>query len=139
MDHNTKLLQSIYENATMGKAALQRMIKRCMDASFRQLMAEQFAQYHEIQDEAEKLLKDTYLEPRQPFLLPLKKHLSFNLYMDRTSSHMAEMLMSGSLIGIVDIARARREFHAASSVTKELAQKLLDTEENNFRSLQKFL
>lgn len=139
MDHNTKLLQSIYENATMGKAALGRLIKRCADANLRQVMAEQFAEYHEIQDEAEQLLKATYMEPRQPILAPLKKHIGFNLTIDRTSTHMAEMLMHGSLLGIVDISRDRRECTAASDEARELAKKLLATEEGNLRHLQKFL
>lgn len=139
MDHNTKLLQSIYGNATLGKAALGRLIKRCADSNLRRLMAEQFAEYHEIQDEAEKLLKASYLEPKQPFFAPLKKHIHFNLMLDRTSTHMAEMLMHGSLLGIVDIARDRREFTAASEEARELARKLLVTEENNLRSLQRYL
>lgn len=139
MDHNTKLLQSIYENASMGKEALGRLIKNCADSNFRHLMAEQFAQYHEIQEEAEKLFKETYLEPRQPLLCPLKKHIRFNLLIDRTSTHMAEMLMHGNLLGIVDIARDRRKCKAANEETLDLAKKLLVTEENNLRSLQKYL
>ena len=139
MDHNDKLLQSIYKNAAMGKEALRCLIKRCQDANFRQVMAEQFAQYHEIQQEAEKLLKAVYLEPRKPFSLALKKHINLNLYIDRTSTHMAEMLMNGSLMGIVDIARDTREYSAASEEAKELARKLLDSEDNNLRKLEKFL
>ncbi|MEA5060323.1 MAG: hypothetical protein EOM66_10740 [Clostridia bacterium] len=139
MDHNTKLLQSIYENATMGKISLGRLIKRCEDANFRQVMADQFAEYHEIQDEVEKLFKSTYLEPKQPILTPLKKHICLNLAIDRSSTHMAEMLMHGSLLGIVDIARERRECNAASEESRELATRLLITEENNLRRLQKFL
>lgn len=139
MDHNAKLLESIYENAAMGKEALGGLIKRCEDANFRQVMAEQFAEYHEIQEEAEKLLEAAYLEPRQPFLLPLRKHMGLNLTIDRTSTHMAEMLMHGSLMGIVDIARDRREYTAASEEAQDLARKLLTTEENNLRRLQKFL
>lgn len=139
MDPNTKLLQSIYENAAIGKAALGRLIKRCGDANFRQVMAEQFAEYHEIQDEAETLLKAAYLEPSKPFLSPLKKHICLNLTIDRTSTHMAEMLMHGSLLGIVDIARAKREYTAASQEIRDLAGKLLASEENNLRKLQKFL
>ncbi len=139
MDQNAKLLQSIYENATMGKESLGGLIKRCEDANFRQAMAEQFAQYHEIQEEAEKLLEAAYLEPRRPFLLPLRKHMNLNLYIDRTSTHMAEMLMHGSLMGIVDIARDRRAYTDAPEEAKDLARKLLATEENNLRRLQKFL
>lgn len=139
MDHNAKLLQSIYENAAMGKEALGGLIKRCEDANFRQAMAEQFAEYHETQEEVEKLLKAVYLEPRRPFLLALRKHMDINLSIDRTSTHMAEMLMHGSLMGIVDIARERREHTAASEEAQDLARKLLSTEENNLRRLQKFL
>ena len=102
-------------------------------------MAEQFAKYHEVQEDAEKLFRDTCLEPHQPILMPLKKHISLNITIDKTSSHMAEKLMHGSLFGIVDMARSRREFASASTSAKDLAQKLLDIEEGNFLSLQKYL
>ena len=139
MDQNAKLLQSIYENAAMGKASLSRLIKKCEDANFRQTMADQFAEYHEIGDEAEKLLKAVHLAPSSPPKSPLKAHICLNLQIDKTSTHMAEMLMHGSLLGIIDMARALRECANAEETTKALAQKVLSTEENNLKRLLAFL
>lgn len=139
MDPNTKLLESIYESTVMGKTALGRLIKHCEDANLRQSMADMFAEYHEIQDEAEKLLKAANLAPSTPPRSPLKAHISLNLHIDKTSTHMAEMLMHGSLLGIIDLARDIRECEGANQETTALANKLLASEENNLKRLQKFL
>ena len=139
MDPNAKLLQDIYENATMGKVSLGQLIKRCEDANFRKAMADQFAEYHEAQTEAQRLLKATHLEPAPPPLFPLKAHMRFNLRLDSTPSHMAEMLMQGSLLGIIDLSRSLREYAQAGEQARSLGARLLRTEENNLRRLQPYL
>ena len=84
MDPNAQLLQDIYQNTVMGKVALNQLIKRCEDPDFRKAMADQFAEYHQVQTEAQRLLKAIYLEPKRPPVLPLRLHTSLNLRLDRT-------------------------------------------------------
>ena len=65
--------------------------------------------------------------------------LKLNVTIDSTSSHMAEMVMQGSTIGIIDIIRALNEYNAAAEEVKELGKKLLKTEENNFEEMKAYL
>ncbi len=139
MDPNAQLLQDIYQNTVMGKVALNQLIKRCEDANFRKAMADQFAEYHQVQTEAQRLLKATHLEPKQPPVFPLRIHTSLNLRLDSTSTHMAEMLMQGSVMGIVDLSRSLRKYSQADSEARALGEQLLRTEENNLRRLQRYL
>lgn len=139
MDPNAQLLQDIYQNTVMGKVALNQLIKRCEDPDFRKAMADQFAEYHQVQTEAQRLLKATHLEPKRPPVFPLRVHTSLNLRLDRTSTHMAEMLMQGSVMGIVDLSRSLRKYSLAGSEARALGEQLLRTEENNLRRLQRYL
>lgn len=88
MDPNAQLLQDIYQNTVMGKVALNQLIKRCEDPDFRKAMADQFAEYHQVQTEAQRLLKATHLDPKRPPVFPLRIHTSLNLRLDRTSTHI---------------------------------------------------
>jgi len=139
MDPNAQLLQDIYQNTVMGKVALNQLIKRCEDPDFRKAMADQFAEYHQVQTEAQRLLKATHLDPKRPPVFPLRVHTSLNLRLDRTSTHMAEMLMQGSVMGVVDLSRSLRKYSLAGNEARALGEQLLRTEENNLRRLQRYL
>jgi len=141
MDNNKKLLRDIYQNAAMGLSTLKRMIKRCEDENFRKAMADQFAEYHEIHVKAQELMSAHGLQPqaKSPVEGLAFPALYLNLKVDKTSSHMAEMIMQGSLMGIIDIARAIRENPAAEDEVRILAKKLLATEERNLRNMQEYL
>ena len=52
MDHDIELLNETYRNAELSKDILGRLIKICKDASFRCVMASQFAEYHAVLLEA---------------------------------------------------------------------------------------
>lgn len=141
MNNNQKLLKAIYQNTEMGKETLHRMIKQCRDENFRKAMADQFAEYHGLQDECFSLMQQhNMLRPSENAFSSLAyTSLYFNLRIDRTSSHMAEMIMQGSLMGITDIARHIRESGEVSEDVLRLAQKLLATEEDNLKDMQKYL
>ena len=142
MEHTIELLTDIYENASTGKDVLERMIKHSEDSNFRQAMADQFAEYHEIQDKSGKLLEAFGIsvgKPCKAVHATIFGSLRINLRIDRTSSHMAEMLMQGSLMGIIDISRAMRKYNNANEEANQLAQQLLSTEERNLNQMEAWL
>lgn len=141
MNNNQKLLKAIYQNTEMGKETLHRMIKQCRDENFRHAMAEQFAEYHGLQDECFALMREHDMKrpSENAFSSLAYTSLYFNLRIDRTSSHMAEMVMQGSLMGIIDIARHIRESGEVDEDVRKLAEKLLATEEHNLKDMQKYL
>lgn len=142
MDHNGELLESIYEGAEIGRDVLGRMIRWCEDANFRHFMAEQFAAYHKILMEAERLMLSMGKIPRpasRAARLPIFMGMRMNLRIDKTSSHMAEMLMQGTLMGAVDILRDMRRYKDAQEDTLSLARQLLETEDHHMQTLRQYL
>ena len=53
MNDTAKICREISDSADMGKLALSRLIKRCRDASFCSVMADMFANYHELYNDAQ--------------------------------------------------------------------------------------
>ncbi|MEG0944768.1 MAG: hypothetical protein RSF86_14165, partial [Angelakisella sp.] len=71
----------------------------------------------------------------------MKTYLMINLQtlVDRSSAHIAEMLITGSNMGIVDGTKKLKEYAGAESSIKELMEKLIRFEENNIEKLKSFL
>lgn len=142
MDHNTELLRSVYQSAEMGRDILGRLIHACEDSEFRRFLAEIFAEYHRVLTEAERLLFNQGHIPhpaRKAVRVPVYASLSLNLKIDHSSSHIAEMLMQGSLMGFIELTRDLRLCPEAHEESKNLAWRLLASEENNMQRLKQYI
>ena len=141
MEQNQELLEAIHENARISKLTLGQLIKRSKDAAFRNVMAAQFAEYHNIVADAEQLAHRYAIELTGVCMekAPIHAGLCLNVAIDHTSSHMAEMIMQGSVMGIIDVKRKAREYPDAAEEIHEIAKRLLQTEENNLRQMCELL
>lgn len=138
MDHDIKLLNEIYRNAELSKDILGRLIRRCHDAALRAVLASQFAEYHAILLEAGERIAGRGEAPDafgMLFRRPIYCGIRLNARIDATSSHLAEMLVQGSAVGLIEIARASNRFDEAEKATRALAERLRTTEEANIRQL----
>ena len=62
-----------------------------------------------------------------------------NTLFNATTSHMAEMLIRGSSMGMTSLWKAMNRNEKADGQALVLAGELLDFEENNIRELKKYL
>ncbi len=142
MDHDIELLNEIYRNAELSKDILGRLIKICKDASFRCVMASQFAEYHAVLLEAEERIAGMGEAP-DAYNMVLRRPIYCGMYLnariDSTSSHLAEMLVQGSAMGLIEVARALNKFGEAEKSTRALAERLRTAEEANIRQLLNFV
>lgn len=142
MDHDNELLNEIYRNAELSKDILGRLIKVCKDSSFRCVMASQFAEYHAILLETEERIAGRGEAPDAYNMLlrrPIYCGMHVNLWIDSTSSHLAEMLIQGSSMGLIEVARAQNRYDEAEKSTRALAERLRTAEEANIRQLLQFV
>ena len=62
--NDQELLQLVYKNAEMGRDGLDHLIERTEDRDFRRTLAEQFAEYQFVMDEARTRLDAFGQEPK---------------------------------------------------------------------------
>lgn len=133
MEHNYELVKAVYQNAEMSKDILGRMIKICENNELRADLADEFAQYHEITCEAKTICDE------RGYPVKTKHHakstifggIAINTMVNKSASHIAEMLVTGSTMGVIDMKRSIDEYTGADETIKALAQKLMQTEQNN--------
>lgn len=58
---------------------------------------------------------------------------------DRSVSHLAEMLIIGSNMGVIDAIKNLRKYSDAEAEIRNLMTRLLAFEEHNIEQLKKFL
>ena len=142
MNDTAKICREISDSADMGKLALSRLIKRCRDASFCSVMADMFANYHELYSDAQELMRelgrhDSGASPRQT--KPMLIGLALNTAIDSTPSHLSEMLVQGCAMSLINIARAENECVRADAKAMCLCKRARRNEQENIQRLLKFV
>jgi hypothetical protein len=142
MDGNIELLNYIYQNSEMGKDTLTQLIKMTTDETFKNNLQSQLNEYNSIFNEADEKLKSNNKESKSiGTLTKVSAYISinFNTLINKTPSHMAEMLIQGSTMGIIDITKKIKEYKSQDQTILGLANKLLQFEQKNIDELKNFL
>lgn len=142
MTQDMALLNFVYQNAEMGKETIPKLAKMVENTDLRRVMESQLSEYQTIYNTAEEKIKKSNQEAKGVGTMEkisAYTMLNLNTLLDKSSSHIAEMMMQGSNMGIIDITKKLKECPDAEPDTIRLAQKLLKTEEHNLEEVKEFL
>ena len=143
MNENAELLNFVYQNAQMGVVTISQLLDILEDAAMRKQLQSERDEYQKIHDEAARLLlRNGYDEKGINAFERIRTYLMINLQTmtDKTPSHIAEMMLIGSTMGIVQATRNIRKYRdSAERDIVGLMRTLLQFEENNFQDLKEFL
>lgn len=126
----------------MGKTTIDQILKEVKDLEFRDILKEQLKDYEYIVDKCDNLLNTAGKLPKGIDAMP-KIMSYFKIKMDTlkddTSSHIAEMMMQGSNMGITEITKNLNKYNNVDNTTKDLASRLLKIEQDNIEALKPYL
>ena len=142
MDQNAKLTKVMCETARMGAEAVSMLLNKTDDEGMRETMLSQKAMYEKFDREGEKMLKQAGQHVKKQG--PLARAgtwmgIQMDTMMDNTPSHLADMLIQGSTMGVIEITRAKSENPDAEGQAVRLADDYLKEENANIENLKKFL
>lgn len=142
MNGNAELLNFIYQNSLMGVDTIEQLIGIVKDENFKKHLESQFKEYKEIHSAAQKALNENgYDEKGIGALDKIKTYIMINLQTltDKTPSHISEMLIIGSNMGVINAVKNLKKYQHAESGIVNLMERLLKFEENNIQQLKEFL
>ncbi|NLC45389.1 MAG: hypothetical protein GX783_14050 [Clostridiales bacterium] len=142
MNGNAELLNFVYQNSQMGVETLNQLIGIVKDDSFRKHLESQYDEYKSIHDASRSLLNENELDEKGLGALEkIRTYLMINMQTltDKTSSHIAEMLIIGSNMGVINAVKNLKKYSNAESDIANLMERLLRFEENNIQQLKEFL
>ena len=145
MDENLELLQYIYECAEMGMKSSEKLLNllKGKDNKIKKLLETEMKEYGNYYKDSEKLLKKNKVTPKSKGLftsLVANITMQIEVSKDNSDSKIADILIRGMTMGIVDLHK--RLDHFEGEVSKEihkLASSLLKFQEENIESLKEYL
>lgn len=142
MNGNAELLNFIYQNSQMGVDTIKQLIGIVEDEEFKKQLEFQFNEYKEIHNAAKSMLnKNGFDEKGIGAFDKIKTYLMINMQTltDKTSSHISEMLIIGSNMGVINAVKNIKKYQEAEPDIISLMERLLKFEENNIQKLKTFL
>ena len=139
---NAELLNFIYQNSQMGVDTLNQLIDIVEDDNFKKHLGTQYKEYREIHKAAREALNENgYDEQGIGALEKIRTYLMINLQTltDKSASHIAEMLIIGSNMGIINAVKNLKKYKNAEPSIIDLMNRLLKFEEDNVQQLKEFL
>ena len=139
---NAKLLNFIYQNSAMGVQTITQLLDITDDPALLHQLEHQLEKYRSFHSEAKHRLMSfgfddeglTNFEKLRTYIM-----ISVQTMADRSSQHIAEMLITGSNMGIIDAIKNLKHFPNAEKDIRGLMDELLKFEEDNVQKLKEFL
>ena len=141
MDNNEILLNELYKNTVMGGDALIDLMDKATDSGMRCEMTRELEKYREYSKRAASLLAERGLKPEEPGMMAKagsKIGMTFNTMLDTTTSHIAEMMINGATMGIINIEKQLNSGEH-SKEARALAEDVLKFEKSTAENLARFL
>ncbi|HBR32540.1 MAG TPA: hypothetical protein DD733_10715, partial [Clostridiales bacterium] len=130
----------LHKNSQVGLFTLPKLNEMSENPEFKKVLNQHENEYKNIYYDAERL-SDKYPLIDMSAIAKAKTRMMLNLntLTDKSSSHLAEMLIMGSTAGVIDMTKSLREYPHAPKASRELAQNLLETEQKNIDVMKGFL
>lgn len=145
MDKNAdaQLLNFIYQNSQMGAESLGEILPMVEAGKFKEGLRAQQKEYRQIHEEAGRKLNDAgYDEKGINAMQKMMTYLMIDVKMmvDSSPSHVAQMLIQGSNMGIIDAQKRIHQYEPmADKEVVRLMKHLKEFEEKNVERLKAYL
>ena len=121
MNGNTELLNFIYQNSEMGVTTIKQLLDISASQEFNQLLRSQLSEYTKINKQARALLNQNGCDEKG--LSKLEKirtymMISLQTLTDKSPSHIAEMMIIGSNMGILDATKNLKHYTDAERTSR---------------------
>lgn len=142
IESDKKLLTRIYQDAKIGTLAIEEVIKKTQNEKFKELISNQQNQYDLIAKEADVIAKANDVSlPDNNFFKKIKQIAMINLSLlaNCTDRRIAEMMITGTVMGIIDAIKSIYDLEDSESEILALAKKLQTLQEKYVEDLKQYL
>lgn len=141
-NQNIDILNSIYKNASMGTQAIQKVLPKVKNPKMKQELKCQRNHYHSICQDIRTQIYDLNAEPQDinsMIKLYSDAGIAVSIFINSTPSHIAELMIQGTTMGIIDIIKAMNCYQDINPELKKQAEKILKREQEYIDNLKVYL
>ena len=137
-----QLLNHIYQTAEMGRDGIRTVLKYADEPGLVRVLNSQLEEYQRIQNTAGAMLHARGEPPKG--IGPMAKLSSEAMtavksLTDPSATNIAEMMIQGSTMGVSKSLRTLRDCDLKDDGVRDLANRLLKTQEANIEEMKRFL
>lgn len=139
---NVEFLNYIYQNAQMGVIGIEHIENDVQDAGLKEEIKREKNEYETICNEAiEIFIRYGKEEKEIGKMAEMSSYMmsKMKVMMDSSTTNLAKMMMEGNNKGIIEITEKLNHYDDADEDIVKLAEKLLQTEQNNLENLKEYL
>ena len=142
MNGNAELLNFVVQNSQMGIETLPRLLEMVKNEKLSEHLRKQLEGYEDFKRKAGELLCQQNCEKKElSGMEKIKTYLMMNLQtmMDKCDSHIAQMLIQGSTMGVTDAVKRLHDYQDADRKVVDLMEDLRKFEEKSIEKIKEFL
>ena len=136
------LLNRIYQNAQIGMLSVDKVIKKTKDDSMKKLLKKQFDLYSKCADKCMGIAMSDNLEiSGNNFFIKFRQTtmIYLSLWTNNTLRHIVEMMIQGTLMGIIVTIKAKKDYPTDREDINNLVVEFMKLQEDFFEKLKKLL
>ena len=137
-----KLLTRIYQDAKVGSLGSTKVLEKCKNPDFKKLIENQKNSYDKIIIKCRELAKLNEINLHDiNFFKKIRQTtmINFSLFIDDSDRHIAEIMITGTVMGIIDALKSLYDLEKANHKVVELGQELKSLQEKYVEDLKVFL
>lgn len=141
MKAEASLCCDVYRNAKMGAESIINLMPSVEDKEMESELTRQLTRYEEFASMSKDLLEKQGEKPLEESTfsrMMAKMGIKMNTMIDKTSSHIAQMIIEGAVMGITDIQKRLNEADDYGEA-EPIAKKLIAFEEDTIERMKEYL
>ena len=137
-----QLLNRIFQDAQIGMLAIDKILKKLENEKLKTLFKKQFESYEKFGEKCNAIAVENDEELKEnSFFKKFKQStmLYFSLWTDKTPRHIVEMMITGTVMGIVDAIKAEKDLKTKNEEINNLVVEFKQMQEDFYEKLKKQL
>lgn len=137
-----ELANRIYQDATVGMLAIDKILKKINNETLKKLFAKQFDMYEKFANKCDIFAINNDFEVKENSVFKKTKQtimLYMMLWMDKTPRHIVEMMINGTVMGIIDTIKAEKDLKTKNEELNLMVAEFKKMQEDFYEKLKKQL
>lgn len=141
-DNEIKLLTRLFQDAEIGMISIDKVIKKIEDSAIRKMFIKQYEAYDKFKERCDVLAVNSEIELKENSTMKKFKQTAMvylSLWKDKSCRHIVEMMITGTVMGIVDTIKTRTDCGVVSPELSVLVADFQKMQEDFYEKLKKQL
>lgn len=142
MNQTIQLLQDIVRNARTGESGIEQLMEKTEDKEMRNELNREKTDYQRIAEKAEQALTAAGGKI-EPLGMMAKAGMwmgtQMNTIMDKSNAHIAEMVIQGANMGVIELTKSRNTYSDAAPNALDIAADFITQQQDIIERQKNFL